>query len=607
VHGAGLGLLCVALVGVRGVRWDEDYEFAQVLLGRIVYPDDHPMPLHVRGMFGVQHWSLAAWMALVPGEAPANGLRNVLFLLATLAPPFALARCWTGHAAWGYVAAALALLGLHVPFYSTYPVQVWPDLYSNGHIGGAWMLLAVAALAGGQVRLAYLMAGLAPAIHLGQSPPLLAVIAIHAAWSLWRFGWAAQRGALCAGALGLGLSLSLWLFVRWQAPAVDVDPASYARIFRGYMTHHATHRAIPWGTGHLALLGTLGLAAAATCSPRRLDAPGNAQGPGLPGMGWVACYLLLVAGMVYGVMAVHLGLGSEIPRALIAWMPYRLINHAGPVAMALLVALLARGGVMAGLLFAALALAIARPALSGLIPEAWHGRYVAEGEGLLFLLHGAAWALICLNTSTGRRNALVAAGIAGLVGLALTHQFGAACWLVGAGFAWTTRHARVPGPGARVAGTAAALVFVCLAVQQYQSRAHLPRSAFEERVAQALAQETAGGPVLVPHLQEGLQARLNHPVMTDMATITWVPYSPAAALAVDTLYRDLYGIRIAPGPGEAAHAAPWFEVWPAKSAEEWNNLSRVHGFHFVIAPKFMKLPLEPVLDGAEATLYRVTP
>lgn len=601
-QGAALLAVCAALVWLRGVRWDETYEFAQVLLGRVVYPPGHPVPLHVRGMYSVQHWAHAGWMALVPGEAPANALRNLLFLFATVAPPFFLARLWSGRWAWGWAAAALALLGPHVPFHSNYPVQVWPDLYSNGHIGGAWMLLGLAALAAGRTRAAYAMAGLAPAIHLGQAPPLIATVALHAAWSLWREGRAPLRGPLAAGALGAGLSLALWIFVRWQAPVVHVDPAEYARVFRGYMTHHASHRAIPWGTGHIALLGALAIAAVAWAAPRGAVADAGAE---TRGVAWVVLYLMVVAGLVYGVMAAHVAMGPDIPRALIAWMPYRLINHAGPLAIAITVALCARNRAAAWLIVAVFAVALARPTLAGMLPPVWHGRYLAGGEWMIFLLHGAAWAGVGFLVSGWVRVAVLCAGFVVVAILAQWHQFGAACAALGAVSACALRRLPVPGPYPAGGLAAALLVFAGVAAQEHHTRAHLPRSEYEENLAHFLAHASPGRPLLVPHLQEGMQARLNHPVMADMATITWVPYSPAAALAIERIYWDLYGIRIAPGPGETAHDGFWFEVWPAKSAEDWRRLSEAHGFQFVLAPGFMRLDLESFEPVGGTTLYRV--
>ena len=63
-----------AAVALRGVRWDEDYEFAQAILRSIPYPEGHPLFQYTRGMFSVQPYSLAALMTLFPGPLLAKML-----------------------------------------------------------------------------------------------------------------------------------------------------------------------------------------------------------------------------------------------------------------------------------------------------------------------------------------------------------------------------------------------------------------------------------------------------------------------------------------------------------------------------------------------------
>jgi hypothetical protein len=103
-------------------------------------------------------------------------------------------------------------------------------------------------------------------------------------------------------------------------------------------------------------------------------------------------------------------------------------------------------------------------------------------------------------------------------------------------------------------------------------------------------------------MQEGLQARLRHPVMTDMATMTWVPYKPVLGPAINKIYSDFYGIDfIRPSPEGQA----WFEVWPAKTTTEWRALSKEYNLSYVLAPQFMTLPLTPVVRGNQNILYEI--
>src|SRR5690606_10721773 len=117
------------------VRWDENYEFAQVIAGTVPYPPDHPLPQYVRGMFSLQTQSLAWLMAITENALLLNGARNVLCLFMTVFPAHLIALALTGRAVWGLSAGALTLMGVHTGFFSSYPIEVLPGLYSNGTVG----------------------------------------------------------------------------------------------------------------------------------------------------------------------------------------------------------------------------------------------------------------------------------------------------------------------------------------------------------------------------------------------------------------------------------------------------------------------------------------
>ena len=600
-------LIALFLVLLRGVRWDENYEFAQVILGQVPYPPDHPLALYTRGFFSLQTWSLAALMRFVSGPLLPNLLRNYACLLATVLPPFLFTSLWTRKARWGHAAALLLLMGIHTPFYSNYPVQVWPDMYSNGHIGLGWMLLSLYALSTGKLRLAWLGFGLAPAIHLGQFPPLLAVFS---AWILWQGGQRRGREIRLAAIWGggaLACSLCFGLYVHAQAlPIPDTGPftapLSPDAIFQGYMEHHASHRSIPRGTGHIAVGATL-LAALALglqgAKEKRLATIA-------PGVGYVLVSVLTL----WGVMALHSLLGARIPWLVISWMPYRLMNHLSPLLLPMLIALLidkkaaAPGG---WVVLGALAYGVARPIAGQLLPEPLFQRYIATGEAVYFGLCGAA--LLRLLTPAWRRKAgwpITAIGVAiPFTALFMVHQYGAACLLLGAGVYALFRLRPLPVPSALCLPLCLALL-TGLAIGEMRQRQHLPRSEFEKSVQRYLAEQGEGAAMIAAHYQqEGLQARLRHPVMTDMATMTWIPYKPALGPGLYALYRDLYGVNFAPATGEAPRQSPWFTVWPKKSGEEWRRLGRRYRFAWLITPAFMNLDLPCVLEEGGQKLYRI--
>lgn len=625
-------LFSVIMVFLRGVRWDENYEFAQVILGVTPYPADHPLAQYVSHFFSLQTYGLAVLMHFFTGPALPNAVRNILFLMATVLPPFLFGARLTRRPLYGHAAAVLVLMGIHVPFFSTYPVQVWPGMYSNGHIGQGLVLLALYFILAGHFRSGYLLAGLLPAIHLGQFPPLALWIGLRLLWvrrgersgAEWRAAWR-WLGA------GVFLSCLFWVVQHQFALPPPVEGAytsaiSPTEVFRGYMAHHASHRSVPWGTGHMALIAFILLASAAAWREAR-------EGEPCGFVYWLSIYGGLAATLVWGIMAVHLWLGADIPQYLIGWMPYRLINHISPLLIPLLVAMVIgerNDGTGRLLLFFALFYGLLRPAVAGILPESIYNRYVATGEAVYFALYGAAYVRLAWACRGERRFLLwwwPLLGIA-LSVLAYRHQFGTACVVSGAAAAcilefsaaqftaFSTRFSGRLTAAVRHAAEAispahitaiAGMVLILMAAEQTCSREHLPVTPFERQVrAYLAAQGESGAMILVRHQQETLQARLQHPVMTDMATITWVPYRPALGPSLYKMYRELYGINLAPRGDEPVHERAWFEVWPAKTRDEWIRLSREYGFHYIMTPPFMQLDLPCILEDETGRLYQVS-
>lgn len=605
------GVFCWAAVSIgavllRGVRWDENYEFAQVLLGVVPYPDGHPLPQYVHSFYSLQTWALAGVMAMIPGPLTPNLLRNVLFLMATVIPVFLLAGRLARSARWGHAAVLLVLMGVHVPFFSNYPVQVWPGMYSNGHIGLGWALLVLYLLSAGHHRTGYLMFGLMPAVHLGQFPPIFGVAVLRLVMARRNAGQGELRTAVRWGGLGLLFSAGFRLvqyYFELPPPAggpyystVDAET-----IFRGYMTYFASHRSIPGDTGQMVIAGALLLAVAAARYEVR-------QAGAKDAWWWVGVYIGLVASIVWAIVAVHWIIGPDVPRWLIAWMPYRLINHLSPLLIPTLVAVLAARRNSAWVVLAALAYGCVRPACAVILPQDIYARYVADGSAAYFLLYGAAVVVLTIQIDEDRRFRTFWLGLVVLAWtvLAFVHQFGAVCALTGGIAAGVlTRYGRVLPVNAPLAALSAVLLLVLL-VQQGIQREHLSVTPFEHAVRHYLAER--GEPeamILVRHQQETLQARLQHPVMTDMATITWIPYRPSLGPSLCKMYRDLYGIDLAPPPGSNSGSRPWFEVWPSKSLPEWQALAAEYNFRYVLAPAFMELPLPRVVKGKTDHLYHI--
>ncbi|HEO71033.1 MAG TPA: hypothetical protein ENN80_07200 [Candidatus Hydrogenedentes bacterium] len=605
-------LFGIVAVGLRGIRWDEDYEFAQVIAGVVAYPDGHPLAHYARSIYSLQPRLPAALMAVTRSPALHCGVRNSLFLMATVTPPFLLGVLLTRRALYGHVAAALTLVGAHVVLYSTYPQFVWPHMYSNGHVGMGFALLTLYLLCSKSWRGGGFLLGLMPCIHLGQWTPLLFFAAIGALYlrrsENREIPWAKAAAWTAAG---FTVSASVYCFTRMTEFPLSVSgpyvgTAETQAVWRGYMAHYASHRSLPWSTGHIALFAAplLGVAAA-RCETRE-------GGRAWPWIG-VTAYGLCVASIVWSTMALHMLLGPKVPHVVVAWMPYRLMNHVSLLLVVMSVAAVAgrrdQPGVGWVALAAVTAFGIMRPLLPGVVNAELYTRYIQTGLGALLFLYGSAVGAVGCRLN-GDRHFLIPWAVLGLIGwlcLAWVHQWGAACVALGAGavlFLGRTIGQRPLRPARHLPAFLASILTAVLAYGQWAHREHLPVSSFERRMVHYLEGRGDGDAMLVTdYHQEGMQARTGHPIMTDMATMTWIPYRPSLGPALDKLYGDLYGFRFSMPPGE--HRQPWFEHWRARTQQEWLRLGEEYDFRYVVAPAFIELDLPLAIEGAEQRLYRI--
>lgn len=575
---------CLVAVLCRGVRWDETYEHAQILTGAVVYPEGHPLARYVWSTFSVQTWFSAALLKLSGSAALTCGARNFLFLLATVMPVYLLATVLTGRSRWGHLAALLMLYGIFLEFDGSYPTFVWPELYSNGHIGAGYALLSLWACMTGRPRLAGVLCGFLPAVHLGQFPPVLALLSAGLVYALWR-GERAEVRRFCAGFLtALVVSVALFLLARLGAAtfpaggpyAVQGDATA---IWKAYTFVLDPHRRFPPANGHIALAGAVLLAFLyQRCTP-------------VTAARWLLAYIVLLGGIVWVIMGLHALLGDRMPFVLISWMPYRLVSHVPPLLLALIAGHLGRRAAapwVLGLVLTALACV---PLVGEILGETLAARYLAHGEWAAFLLFGAAL------TVRGGLSSIVWLFLCAAA-LAPWHQFGAACVLAGGALPRLGTHLFRPCRAwfehRRVVSTIGVCTGLLLLLNQAQHHGWLPASQEEHEMAAALTGEDAF--VAGPPATYMCQARLDQPVFFEAATPSLISYAPDLGPVIDAMHRDLYGAGLA-----QSDPTPWRDTWRGRTPAEWQTLGRKYGITHVIAPEGIPLAL-PRLTGR---LYQV--
>lgn len=628
-RGAGACVLfAVVAVALRGVRWDETWEHAQILAGQVTYPEGHPLVLYVHNAFSLQTYLSAAMLYAGAGPVLVCGFRNFLFLVASMLPVYVLTATLTRSVVAGLFAALLMMQGVMLEFDGSYPTMVWPEIYSNGHIGGGVVLLALAALVAGRFRRAFFLLGLIPCIHVGQWPPLAATAALFGLHALVLRGKdAGPRAARWAGmfALGLGLTLLFWLIQsRFTLPPPEFGPFASGgdteSVWRGYTAFHDPHRRFPPGNGHVLLVGTLLLSwfLALWSAENRLRRGGLA----------LALYTTVTAVLVWGTMAIHAVQGTNMPFLLIAWMPYRLINHLPAIMLALAITLiLTRWPVRGWRLLAGVALfGMAQPLWPRLVGEGIYSRYLAGGECVPFVLYGAAlFAGVAVAVGSRARWRLILMAAAPIMPLAIFHHFGASCVFAGivlaclmdrkgAPFAtasYTIRWGRWaiwrqersgPKPGRRGLVAVAAAGWVMLLIHQAAHRQHLPVSPLQARIEGGLYANTTVV-ILTPPDSLLIQATTNYAVLADVATPSLISYVPAIGPSIDAMYRDIYGIGFQPYPVGAPVA--WQVLWRERDRAAWVVLADRYAFNYVLAPRDLPLQLSEILADESYALYAV--
>lgn len=597
-------LFAFVAVAVRGIRWEENYEFAQVLLGTIAYPPGHPIYQHAHNSPSLQPYLTAALLWIDPSPHLACGVRNVLYALAKTLPFFLLGAAITGRARWGHAAAVLALLAGH-EFATTYPSRPWPMFAGNGAVGMGAALLGLACLCNGWTGAAYGIAGLMPALHLGQCLPLFAVVGCHAAHT-WLRGRREELRRVGLGLLaGLGgtvvtVLIFLCLRVPWPASGPYFDPIPPETVWKTFMTYYSAHRELVWDRQQAVLFW-------AALSGALLVYTGIREGLSRTRQTWMGVYMSVTALLVWGIMVLHALLGAEIPAWLIGWMPYRLVNHLIPLLVVFAVLIASKTGPGIACMAAAL-LCIVLP----------YG-----GEHAFLVAAAAAAASAPYATPRHPRFAKAWFAAAGMLWLVLIHQFG----LDGAYFAvpflvcvlahhFASRRdvscpVRADSAFAQGQWLRRALhltvSLACLVALGSSLHAEWKRRGdvaerltptdLELRARAYLAEHAAPNSMIaVPVHQWRLQARLGYPVITDAATHTWLPYHARLGPTLCKLYRDLYGIDLLARGGRPTPFEFWHAHWKQLSTEQWQALGKEYDFRFVFVPTFVPLSLPVAVE-----------
>lgn len=615
----GFAALFVALFGPR---LDELLQPAQIITGAVTYPAGHPHLRFYTGVYSLLDYLAAGLLFVVRDVRTAGAILNVLFLGLSGYVPFVAAALLTGRASWGYVAGAFVLLGSTLRLEGTYPMYVFPEYFTNGHVGAHAGVLAMVLLLHRRWRAGAVLIGLLPAVHGAVGVLIWAWTGLHfllsgapARGERRAFaGWVAAGLAGCAALAGL---------IAWRTSGIDaaspyVPAMDTDLVYRAFTDHTDAHRRPfdPFSFGYLvnpavffALAGGLLLRARAALGATRVRG--------------LLLFGLVIWGAVYAIRTLSF-LDLPVPTPLNVLMFNRFSNLSALLLVPLAIAAL--GAESGRRQEPASSLIVLLPSLllagGGLLALVNHALAVRNLLIALVALVFAAW----LTGSRGReRGAILALGA--LVAASMLPMFPATnvllYYLLALAGACMILSFRAIRPLGALAGRHARMVLLCTAAAAggigalFASRAvgaDIVPTAFDAQLREWMRQNASQDDLILPAIAyPRLQIVSGNPVLMEWHTIYLMSYWPGLAGTIGTMARDLYGIDYTEAPQLAQacggrlflYCSVWDHAWENRTRAEWSALAGRYGFHFVLAPAATALDLERVFEGERWALYTI--
>ncbi len=604
-------LLCLIAIAVRGVRWEEGLERAQVLLNITPYPDGHPHHRWVWNGFSIHYYLTGAVLWLTESATLICGGRQFIATLAIHLPVYGLTWILTRRVFPAHLAALLGFVGANTVFQSYMPILPWATKATSGIIGMGWAFAVLLAFAAGRWRTAGLLFGLMPLVHLGQWPMILLTALATLGWLCYQGERESVKQMLRWAGAGL---LCCLVFAVAQRPVLVPDPTEGAyysdadgqKIWAEYTTHEDMHRALTdWprfglmGNSNMALIAVLLLT-----WPYALRAASGTRryGPWL----LLFTYALLSSAAIWFAQVVHHFTGTDVPYIVVSWMPYRLTIHVSMLLLCITAAHALRRDTQQLSLpaFAALTWLAILPLWPWLLPETWVSRYFSTPETAIFLLIGGTimHTIADMAPRSLLRRCYVGGLVPGAVALGAYHQMAAATIAAGIGLAivatWCPRCCTLSRRWQSVSlATLGLMAMGHVLSVEWQTREHLPVSPFEAAMAIYLAEHSAPEDMVLTPLDEHYQMVLQRPVVATFETRQFMSYMQSLATTTDKLFADLYGVR-------DGHWYDW-ALWQERSESEWQVLAEAYGFRYVVSKSFHPLHLPERLRGDGLVLYEI--
>ncbi len=652
----GGAIICVMYsvlnVWVGGTYQDEVIVPAQIITGAVHYPAGHPHAIFYIQAYSLQNYLAAGFWAWVPNAFALSALRNILFLFLSIYVPFALTLQLTRRPFWGYLAAALTVSETSILLKGVYPLWVFPNAISQGHIGTQVALLIIVLLLAGQWWIGGILLGALPSIH-----PAMA-LAVYP-WSiLYLFksnaGLRAQGWKRLFVGVSCGLAICLLLagiiYIRSSnltLPAPYNGQANGALIRQTFIAFTDVHRR-PFSIESLGYLfnplaffaiGILLLWGTYRDQRKGLREPGHAD-----------IFWILLLGVIAWVIVYGAGILLELFGVLPVWMdvvmPFRFSNLTASIIIPLTVAGIAWSyhKMSERQRLGAMLLVIALAALEGILIVTNRIRAI---DYLLFITWGLFLGLDLLVHWQDRAHRLLSVlAVLALGGvlvllfhstrqgviLLLTFLLSVGLVLLVDKLRWSRillgqdreRQMSMILLGACVFAGIAGLVQYKVWDAWMSSYDHsgnrVPRwdvvSQSDRELIDWFAANTQPDEIVLPSLAPRiyLQAKTGHPVLFEQETLWLMTYMPSVASTVGTMTRDLFGIdyanpeqlkRLSADDSLPPDVPAWSAAWQTRTLGEWETLGKKYGFRLVLSSTPFPLNLPVAYHSSLWTVYRI--
>lgn len=611
-----------AVQGVLELTAQVAVEPAQVLAGLVVYPDGNPFHL-----YEVRLWTLWHQLLALPLAA---GISERVLSVAVSGAVGALSFCALALCALAF--GARPLVALATPFAATllgmdrwgfhYPILLVGQQHTYGMAGLAWIVLVYGLLAGGRLRAAAFLLGLAPAVHPSLGALFAAFVALCAPFApraLWR------PAVLASGAAGVLFSISSLVVQRLAFPIdAQLDAAEAARYLGTFVELWDAHR-LPldvkaWNLVFLvcALLFALSLL---IWGHERLTT-------------WNRFALRVFATCATGTLAINLAFplipAGSVPIVLVVAMPLRFLNFAVLAFVPTAIGLSERWRDLLASRLLLLSVAVTAtlgaysPAIQGVgrlafcvLPLCVAAPQTRTPASLRFLVFGllgwvtvrTAWSRSFFGYQGVKALGAWAATTAMLTGAWFGFEPDVRRWLEVERASGRMRGAMIWLERLVALGFAATVVAALLsAAAEFPARRSGLLDASNDPALAAAAQAEgliAPGPGIAM-----VQLSTRRPVLLDPEALDMLPYAIAAAPALVRSLHEVYGVDFFAPPRRARHGAvvpnqPTRELWEARSQQDWISIRERFGVSDVLVRPDWKLAIPEIAHSESYALYRI--